>query len=204
VRDSSSKRSSARGTPARRASAIRCTSAFVDPPSASTAVIALSKLAAPRRLRGFRSSHTMSTMRRPVALAMRAWRESAAGIDDAPASVKPSASTADVIVDAVPIVMQCPAERAMPSSICCHSSSPRLPARRSAQNFQTSLPEPRNSPRQSPRSIGPAGMKIAGRFMLIAPISSAGVVLSQPPISTQPSAGYERNSSSVSIASRFR
>ena len=39
---------------------------------------------------------------------------------------------------------------------------------------------------------GRAGMKIAGRFMLIAPISSAGVVLSQPPISTQPSAGYER------------
>jgi hypothetical protein len=33
-------------------------------------------------------------------------RESAAGIDAAPGSVKPSASVADVIVDAVPIVMQ--------------------------------------------------------------------------------------------------
>jgi hypothetical protein len=47
-------------------------------------------------------------------------------------------------------------------------------------------------------------MNIVGRFMLIAPISSAGVVLSQPPISTQPSTGYERSSSSVSIASRLR
>ncbi len=100
--------------------------------------------------------------------------------------------------------MQWPGERAMPSSISSHSSSVRLPARFSAQYFQTSDPLPSFWPRQSPRSIGPAGMKIAGRFMLIAPISSAGVVLSQPPISTQPSTGYERSSSSVSIASRLR
>ena len=131
----------------------------------------------------------MSTISRPVSLAIRAWRESAAGIDAAPGSVNPSASAAEVIVDAVPMVMQWPGERAMPFSISVHASSVRLPARFSAQYFQTSDPEPRYSPRQSPRSIGPAGMKIAGRFMLIAPISSAGVVLSQPPISTQPSAG---------------
>ena len=48
---------------------------------------------------------------------------------------------------------------------------------------------PRNLPWKSPRSIGPAGMNIAGRFMESAPITRAGVVLSQPPISTQPSAG---------------
>jgi hypothetical protein len=100
--------------------------------------------------------------------------------------------------------MQWPGERAMPFSISSHASSDRLPARFSAQYFQTSEPEPRNWPRQSPRSIGPAGRNAAGRFMLIAPISSAGVVLSQPPISTAPSAGYERNSSSVSIERRFR
>ena len=39
---------------------------------------------------------------------MRAWLESTAGIDDAPGKVSPSASTAAVIVDAVPIVMQWP------------------------------------------------------------------------------------------------
>ena len=43
---------------------------------------------------GFKSSQTISTMRRPVSLAIRAWRESAAGIDAAPGSVKPSASVA--------------------------------------------------------------------------------------------------------------
>ena len=40
--------------------------------------------------------------------------------------------------------------------------------------------------------------------MLIAPMTNAGVVLSQPPISTAPSIGWLRNSSSVSIASRLR
>ena len=102
------------------------------------------------------------------------------------------------------MVMQWPFERAMPFSISSHACSESLPARFSAQYFQASEPEPSCWPRQSPRSIGPAGMNTAGRFMLIAPIKSAGVVLSQPPISTAPSAGYERRSSSVSIASRLR
>ena len=157
--------------PARRAIATRCTTALVEPPSASTATMALSMLPRVTMSVGFRSSQTMSTMRRPVSLAIRAWRESAAGIDAAPGSVNPSASVADVIVDAVPIVMQWPGERAMLFSICCHVSSVMLPARSSAQYFQTSEPLPSGPPRQSPRSIGPAGMKIAGRFMLIAPIS---------------------------------
>ena len=38
-----------------------------------------------------------------------------------------------VIVDAVPIVMHWPAERAMPFSRACHSSSLTSPAWRSAQ-----------------------------------------------------------------------
>ena len=77
----------------------------------------------------------------------------------------------------------------MPCSISPQSSEVIVPARNSAQYFQTSLPEPNALPRHEPRSIGPAGMKIAGRFIEIAPISSAGVVLSQPPIRTAPSAG---------------
>ena len=40
--------------------------ALVEPPSASTVVIALSNAAAVRMSRGFRSSQTISTMRRPV------------------------------------------------------------------------------------------------------------------------------------------
>ncbi len=135
---------------------------------------------------------------------MRGWFESAAGMEEAPGRVMPRASVAAVMVEAVPIVMQCPGERAMPSSISPHARSSMRPARFSSQYFHTSLPLPRVWPRQLPRSIGPAGTKTVGRSMLMAPISIAGVVLSQPPSSTAPSMGYERSSSSVSIASRLR
>ena len=73
---------------------------------------------------------------------MREWFESAAGMDAAPGSVKPSASATDVMVDAVPITLQWPGERALPSSTSRHSLSVMLPARSSAQYFQVSVPEP--------------------------------------------------------------
>ena len=94
-----------------------------------------------------------------------------------------------VMVDAVPMVMQVPGEREMPSSIWAQSCSVMLPARSSSQYFQASEPEPSVRPCQLPRSIAPAGTKIDGMFMLRAPISRPGPVLSQPPISTQPSIG---------------
>ena len=46
--------------------------------------------------------------------------------------------------------------------------------------------------------------RIAGTPALVAPSSRPGVVLSQPPISTAPSIGCERISSSVSMARKFR
>ena len=95
--------------------AIRCTIALVEPPSASTVVTALRKAVRVSSVESRTSSHTMSTIRRPVRVAITACRESAAGIDAAPGSVTPSASAALVMVDAVPIVMQCPGERAIPS-----------------------------------------------------------------------------------------
>src|SRR6185436_9860740 len=103
--------------------------------------------------------------------------------------LKPSVSATLVMVEVVSIVMQVPAERAMPCSISVQSHSVILPARSSSQYFQTSDPEPNVLPCQLPRSIGPAGMKIAGMFMLMAPINNPGVVLSHPPMSTQPSTG---------------
>jgi hypothetical protein len=191
-------------TPARRAIAIRWMIALVDPPSANTVVIALPNAAAVSRSDSFTSSQTIATIRRPVCAAITACRESAAGIDAAPGNVTPNASAALVIVEAVPIVMQCPGERAMPFSISCQSASVIAPARRSAQYRQVSDPDPNVVPPQCPRSIGPAGMKIVGRSIDAAPISIPGVVLSQPPINTAPSHGYERSNSSVSMANRLR
>ena len=178
--------------------------AFVEPPTAMSATIALSKLAAVRKRDGRRSAHTFSTICRPLCAAMRQCSMSFAGMDDAPGSVSPSVSAIAVIVLAVPIVMQWPCDRAMPASISHHSSSVRLPARFSAQYFHASEPEPSVAPRQLPRSIGPPGTKMNGSPADSAPMMSAGVVLSHAPSSTAPSAGWQRSTSSVSIARRLR
>ena len=77
----------------------------------------------------------------------------------------------------------------MRSSTSSHSAWVMFPARSSAQYFQTSEPLPSVEPRQRARSIGPAGTKMNGRPAEIAPMTSAGVVLSQPPSSTAPSNG---------------
>ncbi len=157
LREIASKRSRSSGTPALRAIAMRWIAALVEPPQASTQVTALSNEEGVRRFFGVASSHTISTARFPVAVAIFAWWESAAGIDAEPGSARPSASAAEVMVDAVPIVMQWPGERAMPSSISSQSFSVIVPARSSAQYLRESLPEPSTCPCQLPRSIGPAG-----------------------------------------------
>ena len=110
-RESSSKRSSGRSMPSRPAIAGRWMTAFVEPPSACSVAIALWNAAGVRICESRRSSCTICTMRRPVMWASARRRESAAGIAAAPVSVVPSASAIDVIVLAVPIVLQWPSER---------------------------------------------------------------------------------------------
>src|SRR3984893_19265845 len=156
-RASSSKRSSVKVNHARRARAIRWTIELVGPPRASTDVIALSKDLSLHKSEGFKSPQTISTILFPVSEAYCAWRESTAGIDENPGNVKPSASAALVIVEAVPIVMQWPADRAMPVSMPFHSIFVIFPAFNSAAYFHVSVPLPRTRPFQLPRSIGPAG-----------------------------------------------
>ena len=94
--------------PARRPSAIRWMMALVEQPTAIAAEMALRKAFLVRILEGLRSSHTMSTIRRPLSAAMRMWLASAAGIDEAPGRVMPSVSAIDIMVAAVPMVMQVP------------------------------------------------------------------------------------------------
>ena len=63
---------------------------------------------------------------------------------------------------------------------------------------------PSRSPRWRPVIIGPATTMTAGRPAETAPMSCAGTVLSQPPISTTASIGWARIISSVSIDIRLR
>ena len=81
---------------------------------------------------GFRSCSTSSTICRPAASASWARRESTAGIAAPPGSVRPSASVTQAMVDAVPMVMQCPFERESEFSISVSSSSVIRPARSSS------------------------------------------------------------------------
>ena len=127
--------------------------ALVEPPSARTTRTAFSKDSRDSGGSG------RSTIRRPAATAMRGWSESAAGIDAAPGSVNPRASTADVIVDAVPIVMQWPGEDAIRSSTDSQSASVIRPARSSSQYFQTSEPTPASCRASARGASGPRGRR---------------------------------------------
>ena len=82
--------------------------ALVEQPVAMATTVAFWVAALVMILSGVRSSQTISTARRPQAAAMRLCAESGAGIEEAPGSASPYASAIDIIVDAVPIVMQVP------------------------------------------------------------------------------------------------
>ena len=108
------------------------------------------------------------------------------------------------MVDAVPITMQWPAERDMPPSASRNCSTLMRPARTSSLKRHTSVPEPMSWPQNLPFSIGPPETTSAGRSQLAAPITSAGVVLSQPHSRTTPSMGLPRIDSSTSMLTRLR
>ena len=131
-------------------------------------------------------------------------RLSTAGIAALPDSAIPSASAMLAIVDAVPIVLHEPGERDIEASASTNSSADISPAFTASENRHRCVPEPTLSPRKCPFSIGPPETRIAGRSTLAAPISSAGVVLSQPASSTTPSMHLPRIASSTSMAQRLR
>ena len=102
---------------------------MVEPDSAMSVTTALRIEAALTMSDGFRSSQTISTMRRPAALAMRACSASTAGIELAPGRLRPRTSTSVVIVEAVPMVLQVPVDRTLDWLRASHSSRLSRPAR---------------------------------------------------------------------------
>ena len=199
-----SKSSSDRGTPRRPAIASRCTTALVEPPIAAFTRTAFSNACLVSTEDNRWSCSTMATIRRPAACASAYRRESTAGTAAAPGSCTPRASVTQAIVEAVPIVMQWPRLRDMPTSASEQSAAVIRPARISSVKRQTTVPEPMSWPRNLPLSIGPPVIIRVGRSTLAAPISRPGVVLSQPESRTTPSSGLARTDSSNSIASRLR
>ena len=183
---------------------MRWMTALVEPPIAALTRIAFSKALRVSTFERFIFSRTISTARRPASRASTLRRASTAGMAALPGMPTPSASTIEAIVEAVPIVMQCPCERCMHDSASWNSSCVILPARRSSDIDHTLVPEPMSVPRYLPESIGPPETATVGRSTLAAPISNAGVVLSQPTSSTTPSSGLPRIDSSTSMLTRLR
>ena len=153
---------------------------------------------------GFRSSLIICTINLPVSCAVCNNLESGAGVPATPGIVIPKASATQPIVEAVPIVLQCPRLLIIDCSDLRKSSSLIFPARNSSLNFQTSVPQPKGFPLNVPVSIGPPGTTIAGKSTEAAAINSAGIVLSQPPSKTTPSIGFALSNSSVAMADMLR
>ena len=155
-------------------------------------------------LSGVNPSSAIATARAPVASACRSLSAWTAGMAAPPGSIMPRASAVRAMVEAVPITMQVPAVgiRRPPTVSMVSASIP--PARWRAHSLRQSVQAPRRSPLKCPVIIGPVTSRTAGLPALAAPMSRAGTVLSQPPISTTASMGWARMSSSVSIAIRLR
>ena len=192
-------------TPMRRAMAMRWITALVEPPIAALARIAFSNALLGQDLRqrqlllhhlddapaGQRAPARCGARRPPGSRRCPACRRRAP---------RPSR----------PWSRRCPWSCSGRASGACTTrprGTPRaliLPARRSSDIDQTLVPEPMSVPRYLPESIGPPDTPMVGRSTLAAPISSAGVVLSQPTSSTTPSSGLARIDSSTSMLARLR
>jgi hypothetical protein len=81
------------------------------------------------------------------------------------------------MVEAVPIVLQCPRLRIIEDSDARNALSGSVPARTSSLSRHTSVPQPSATPRKVPESIGPPGTTTAGRSTDAAAISSDGIVV---------------------------
>ena len=107
------------------------------------------------------------------------------------------------IVDAVPITAQCPGVRAIQASASINSFCDNSPNLYASANRQTSE-VPISFPLNLPFIIGPPEITSVGKSTLQAPMTSEGVVLSQPHINTTPSIGFARMDSSTSILAKLR
>jgi hypothetical protein len=82
-----------------------------------------------RNVLGRRSAATICTTNRPVPWAASSSRLSAAGVPATPGTTVPSASATSAIVDAAPMVLQCPRLRIMADSERVNCSAERVLAR---------------------------------------------------------------------------
>jgi len=87
------------------------------------------------------------------------------------------------------MVLQWPIDGAEDATRSKNSWYSMRPAACCWRAHHTTVPDPARSPFHQPLSIGPPESTIAGVLTVAAAIMAAGVVLSQPVVSTTPSSG---------------
>src|SRR3546814_12475777 len=92
----------------------------------------------------------------------------------------PKPSAIEFIVDAVPIVLQCPADGALSHARSRNSASLISPAASLRRERQMTHAEPTSSPSCQPLSIGPTDSTIAGISTEEAAMNQAGLALLHP------------------------
>ena len=117
-----------------------------------------------RNVLGRRSAATSSTASRPVPCAASSSRLSGAGVPATPGTIVPSASATSAIVEAVPMVLQCPRLRIIADSDAGNCSWPtacrRAPPRDSRH---TSVPQPSGVPAEGAGQHRAAGHDDGGQ-----------------------------------------
>jgi len=122
-----------RSMPSSAATACRCSTAFVEPPSAMSTRTAFSKAAGVRMCAAVTPRRCSSTTFLPAAKPRRSRRESPPGVAAVPGSDSPSASVSAAIVLAVPITGQAPPPLQPRSSISAKSAAAMRPCSRSTR-----------------------------------------------------------------------
>ena len=135
--------------------AIRCSTAFVDPASAMTTVMAFSKASLVMIGARLRRHRRDVPPPRPIARAYASRRESGAGGAADPGNDMPSASAADAIVLAVYMPPQAPSPGQIARSIAATSSVVIFPARHAPTASNASMIVTSRSPRR-PGNVEPA------------------------------------------------
>src|SRR3712207_9150908 len=99
------------------------------------------------------------------------------------------------MVEAVPMVLQCPAEGAEASAVSKNCSSSISPAASLLRLFQTAIPEPTSSPSNQPSSIGPPESTMAAMANPEEGRMAAGAGFAEPVGTTNAQAKYPAESS---------
>ena len=182
-----SNKSNGKSIPASWAIAIRCNIVFVEPPIATSIIMAFSNASFLNMVLGSTFLRARLTISSPLSCAILSFFAEAAKAVPQPGRLMPMTSTRQLWVLAVynPWQEPCPGQAHI--SISCASSGLISPFWTLPTSSNVSLTRDSLWPLYRPEIIGPAVTTMEGTLILASPISIPGVILSQLVRQTNPS-----------------